>query len=779
MVNESEKTNLESLQQQLLDALDLVELHTSKLLNIENILEQFCRDIEKLGFDYANISLISYEQDTVESVHGIGIGKQWSSLCRHYLEKDPELRDIQADIIENRRTEIISGWDKRFDRWIYKNYEHEKIVRVFTPILLVKDDDSRLIEDWFEHLRLETIDFQPEANGKTQGKRKIYQMRLAEDWQPEGHKPEFIVIGTVEAGYNSSDRDIEYEKLEELLKCIANRSLHIKDVPPVPVFEAFAEIVRKSLNADAATLHFLYEPNPPQGRYIYEVCSGKVGKQFLKACPPRNDGLGRRAIQEKKYKFISNEFNDHENSTIAEFNPKAFEVGIQAMVAFPLLLDGKEGVIYVLFQHQHEFSESKLDWVNKFVVPLALNAISYSSRIQKMRNEIRWQALHSITQTLSRIPEVSNVLSLIACNTLNILGADVVNIYEYVQTEKRFITPPETGGQLTKEQMMSETNISELELNSLFSLINDGKNVYVSCLEEEIIFKIISFISRERIKSTAGILLRSNQEIFGLMLINYRRLHSFNEDEKNLIENLAYSTAIAIQNHRWFKSREKLNRADHLASPLVHRLNSDVGAIRSLAQDTIDRGDEFSQSKANEMLVIADRIIEKIDDMVSVISKKLQPVDLHSVLHTTLTQMNNYPKIALRVDVPENLPPIFGIEQQFIGIFDNLIQNAVEAMSQQGVLSITITLVQRDVGNWIQVTVRDTGIGIQADNLERIFELGYTTKKETRRMGFGLWWTKSIVELFLNGHLDVQSVPEQGATFTLLLPVYQMPAAEL
>ncbi|MBC1225410.1 GAF domain-containing protein [Nostoc sp. UCD120] len=904
-----------------------------------------------MGFDFANISLISKEQNTIESVHGIGIGKQWSSFPRHYLEKDPELRDIQADIIATGRTEIISGWDKRFDSWIYKEYAHENIIRVFTPILVVEDDDGRLIEDWFGHCCLETVDFQPEANGERQGQHKIYQMRLAEDWEfegrkpefivigtlPEGRKPEFIVIGTLEAGYCFSDRLIEQEELKELLKCIAKWSLRIWGVQLPRVLETIAEIARKNLNADAATLHFLYEKDPQPGSYIYNVFSGGVGKQFLKACPPRNDGLGRRAIEEKNYKFISNQPNDHENSTIAESNPKAFEAGIRAMVAFPLLVDGKEGVLYVLFQDQHEFVEPLLNSVNKLVQRCAVDAISDSARIQQMRDKIRWQTLHSITQSLSNIPD-SNVLRRIAWNTLNMLGVDVVNIYEYVQIENRFITSPNTAGRLKQGQMIRDEIIGEH--NVPFLLINGGKNVYASCLKDTI-FENSSFSSREIIKSTAGILLKvDNHNIVGVMFINYRRPHNFDEDEKKIIETLADSAAITIQNHKWLTSRETINRkiitttdqeklllfitkealkitgADvvgiylfdsskqelltkcvydpnniridpsesrlsinqgiigwvtenrksalvknvqsderyfsgfdnirselcvplldkedrilgvlnvesqriavfnerhqkiledlanqavigiqgwksqeqlssmkttsavgNIASQLVHRINNDVGAIRMRAKKILDQGDEFSKNEAERIFFKAEEIMTATNVIQSLAHKKPQSVNLLPILDSILEKKReDYPNITVQPSLPVELPLVFGIEEQFVYIFDNLIQNAVEAMSQKGSLFITVELVQRDVGNWVQVKIRDTGIGIPAENLEIIFEWGFTTKQATGGMGFGLWWTKYNVLELLYGHLDVESRPEEGAQFTLLLPLYQMPEANL
>jgi signal transduction histidine kinase len=942
MATEQGDSKEKAFEQQILNALEQVERATSRLFKLENILEQVCQDIQALGFDFVSISLISLEQNTIESLYGTGIAKQWAGLAKHYLEQDPELQDIQADIIKTHQTEVISGWDRRFDRWIYKEYRHEQLVRVFTPIVLVEDNNGRIIEDWFEYCQWKKIN--PKSEESRDGQNEVFQMCLPSDLQSEG---EIIVIGTVETGYSSCERRIEHEQLFELLQYIAKKSLEIWQAQLPRVLETIAQRVKQFLNADAATLHFLYEPDQQQGRYIYQVFSGGVGKQFLKACPPRNNGLGRQAIQDNKYKIIPDPSCNHDNLEMERFNPKASTEGIKAMVAFPLQVDGKEGVLYVLFRREHKFIKRKLRFVELFVRRWAVNAISYTTKIQQMRDAARWRSLHSITQSLSRIPEVSvpevsvpevsNLLRRIAWNSLNILGADVINIYEYIESEKVFITPPKTAGGLKEEQKMREKILDEH--NVPFLLIKYGKNVYAPYQEEEPILQNSSFTIQERIKSVAGILLKVDEkDIVGVMLINYRRLHSFSEEEKNLIETLASSAAIAIQNHRWLIARDKINRliittidqekllnlivreslkitgadlgnihlfdsskqelvtkvkyavnnitiapsetrininqgiigwvAKHgksvlvddvqndtryhpyfpnirselcvpllgkqnrvfgvlnlesqrisafnqkhqamlealanqavigitqdlenkkqlvkmktmaavgnLTGPLVHRMNNRVGAIRSWAQDIIAEGNEYSQNKATEILSTADQMIQATESMKS-FQEKPQSVNLYYAVDSALEQIYIPLEITRSIYLPADLPSVLGIEQQLIDVFGNLIQNAVDAMHQGGALSITATQVQLDIGIWVEIRVCDTGVGIAAENLEKIFEFGYTTKDAKRGLGFGLWWTKFYVEHFLEGHLNVDSVPSQGSRFTLLLPAYNELKAE-
>lgn len=933
MVAKQRKSMEKAFEQRISEALHQVERATSKLFQLDNILDEVCRNIRVQGFDFANISLISPEQNTIEGVHASGVAMKWTTLAKHYLEKDQALRDIQADIVQTLQTEIISGWDKRFDRWLYREYQHENFVRVFTPIVLVQDDNGRVIKNWFERCEWEKI--VPQAEENREGQHEIFQMRLPEDLQPEKGNTDVVVIGTVEAGYCSIERRIDYQQLVELLLYIARRSLDIWQAQLPRVLETIAERAKKLLNADAATLHFLYESDQEQeqGRYIYDVFSRGIGKQYLKACPPRNYGLGRQAISEKKYKFIPNLSQGHDRLEMAKLNPKAFAAGVKAMAAFPLLVDGKEGVLYVIFRRNYLFSAHKLRLVELFVRQWAVDAILHTTRFQQMRDEARQRdALHSVTQSLSRIPEDSNLLRRIAWNTLNVLGADVVTIYEYIQTERQFMTPPKIAGRIREEQKMDQ----EIGENNVpFLLIERGENFYAMRQEEVPIFQHSSFGHRERIKSAAGVLLKVDKDIVGVMFINYRRPHNFSEDEKKVIETLASSAAIAIHNQRWLTARSEINRQiittlDHekllnlivqqavkitgadvgvislfdpgeqklaakakylvknikldssdrrdsisidegitgwvakyrqsalvnnvqtdnryqayfadihselcvplldkdsnvfgvlnvesrrisafnqihqrmlealanqavigiqnlenkkqlvnmetiatlgdLAGPLVHHMHNDIGAIRVLAKNIYAQGNDYSKEKASMILSLVEQVLQGTDRMASWIKENnTQPINIYQIVLEAKARISIPPEITLSIDITDNLPKVLGGEQQLIDVFDNLIQNAVDVMPQRGELSIIGRSVQRMARFWIEVRVCDTGIGIVAENMEKIFLPGYTTKDEKRGMGFGLWWTKTYVER-LGGYLAVESLPGEGSQFIVLLPVHK------
>jgi len=82
------------------------------------------------GFDLATVSLVDEVQGAIRTVRGRNVPAKWVTMAAHPLESE----DIQADIIRTGRTEILTGWDERFDRRIWETFGHEGLVRVFVPM---------------------------------------------------------------------------------------------------------------------------------------------------------------------------------------------------------------------------------------------------------------------------------------------------------------------------------------------------------------------------------------------------------------------------------------------------------------------------------------------------------------------------------------------------------------------------------------------------------------------------------------------------------------------
>jgi two-component system NtrC family sensor kinase len=113
-----------------------------------------------------------------------------------------------------------------------------------------------------------------------------------------------------------------------------------------------------------------------------------------------------------------------------------------------------------------------------------------------------------------------------------------------------------------------------------------------------------------------------------------------------------------------------------------------------------------------------------------------------------------------------------GDEQQFQQVMINLFINAMDAMPQGGKLTIT-TEPYSDGYNpsGVRMIIRDTGVGIEKEHLNKIFDPFYTTKSPGKGTGLGLSVSLRIIESF-GGKISVESSPEKGTTFTIILPAH-------
>jgi signal transduction histidine kinase len=121
--------------------------------------------------------------------------------------------------------------------------------------------------------------------------------------------------------------------------------------------------------------------------------------------------------------------------------------------------------------------------------------------------------------------------------------------------------------------------------------------------------------------------------------------------------------------------------------------------------------------------------------------------------------------VAIEVRIAEPLPFVFGDAVRLELALLNLVNNAVDAMPQGG----SLTIVGEARGSDLHVEIRDTGSGIPAELLPRIFEPWITTKPASQGTGLGL----SIARDVITGHggrIDVESTPGVGTTFTIDLP---------
>ena len=172
------------------------------------------------------------------------------------------------------------------------------------------------------------------------------------------------------------------------------------------------------------------------------------------------------------------------------------------------------------------------------------------------------------------------------------------------------------------------------------------------------------------------------------------------------------------------------------------------------------------------------KIVQAIKEFSYPSSKLPHPIDLNHLIDVVATVTRNQWKYVaeLEFDLDPDLPKISAIEGEINQVLVNLLVNATHAIAELGSSSLgRIKVKTQSLGDGVELTVRDSGVGIEPENLKQIFELFFTTKAPGQGTGQGLAITKAIIHRH-GGQITAESDPGSGACFRIRLPI-EIPAA--
>ncbi len=243
------------------------------------------------------------------------------------------------------------------------------------------------------------------------------------------------------------------------------------------------------------------------------------------------------------------------------------------------------------------------------------------------------------------------------------------------------------------------------------------------------------------------------------------------------------------------RQAQKMEALGTLAGGIAHDFNNILGAIigyGELAREMAAEGEQIHQ-EMDQVLAAAERAKALVRQILT-FSRKAEtdsrPMDLNQSVRQTMQMLGHtLPKmIDIQIDLDDQLPAINGDPAQMEQMIMNLAVNAADAMPGGGHLRISTrfekvlnqmcpTCGEVFSGGYVALEVADSGQGMDPDTMERIFDPFFTTKEAGRGTGLGLSTVYGIV-LSHGGHIRCVSQPEQGAVFTVHLPVQSLEQAD-
>ena len=251
----------------------------------------------------------------------------------------------------------------------------------------------------------------------------------------------------------------------------------------------------------------------------------------------------------------------------------------------------------------------------------------------------------------------------------------------------------------------------------------------------------------------------------------------------HLEELVMQRTADLESTHLQLLHAEKLSATGKMAASMAHEFNNPIYGIRNILEKIIRRASLEDNDKRFAQLAIqeCDRItmlIRRILDFHGPSADEKEWIDVHESIDDMILLIQrrfSMRDIILVKEYASDIPRIEAVPDQFKQVILNVLQNAEEAITEDGG---SVTIATSSEQGKIRIDIQDTGTGISNRVMKNIFDPFFTTKPSVKGTGLGLSVTYGIIKKH-QGEILVDSLPGYGTTFTIFLPVKQESPATL
>jgi PAS domain S-box-containing protein len=222
------------------------------------------------------------------------------------------------------------------------------------------------------------------------------------------------------------------------------------------------------------------------------------------------------------------------------------------------------------------------------------------------------------------------------------------------------------------------------------------------------------------------------------------------------------------------RKTERLAELGTLASGMAHEIGTPMNVILGRAELLMRKAtDERTRRGLETIVTQVERITKIMNQLLSFARKRpagRQGVNLEAIMIDILDVLQErFDKHHIEVTktVSPQLPMVLADPDQMNQVFLNLILNACQAMPEGGTLSLAL----HPTGSMVELTIQDTGCGIPQEQLSKIFDPFFSTKAVGEGTGLGLTVVHGLLQEH-QGAIRVSSVPGQGTTFIVSLPIH-------
>ncbi len=485
--------------------------------------------------------------------------------------------------------------------------------------------------------------------------------------------------------------------------------------------------------------------------------------------------------------------------------------GYRSVLGIPLLWEGNPiGVITIYRTEVLPFTDKEIERLTSFadMAVAALEKIRLFRELQDRSEELARsvEELHALAQTTQAVNSSLNrerVLSAIAEQACRLCEADAGLITELVEparefrpiatwnvrpefVEKVLVSPPTWGKGVTGRSAAARGAVQIPDV-----LAAEG-------------YSWREIISAEGLRAILSVPLQRDDRVVGTIAVARKAAGAFTERSVSLLTTFANQASIALEHARLFQQlQEKAaqlevvsrHKSQFLAN-MSHELRTPLNAIIGFSEVLLDPSlgplnDADRREFLTNVLTSGKHLLRLINDILDLskieagkMELRPEPVNLADTVEgvlATVRTLATRKRIHIRSDVPPDQGPVVADPARLKQILYNLVSNAIKFTPEEGRVTVTAHPAAEAQGGggageqqYLEVSVTDSGIGIPAAHLGRIFEefeqVTHSAAGRQEGTGLGLAVVKKLVEM-QGGTVQVASVVGEGSTFSFTLPL--------